>query len=531
MYWKLWFSITPSLNKKENILFKRVRQVGETQTLINDPKYKMLTRDGTKQITIKHWIPRNFVDVEWDGNVLPNYNYCYACAFGDDDSFLMEEYGFFVTSYEMVSANVMRFYLEEDVFQNYFASGAKTTYVRQLRGTCIQTNDPSFYSDSNVEKQQIVKPKTWGRGLVYRPFRPSDNQYMVLCVKTQEGVKAFIMADFVNDNTKITALTAKSAALAQIDLVKAARAANATRYKWDGTKYTQDSELANIQPITAYILPIYLFRDGYPTADRQYYYKFGDFSFITFDFLDVDTTTLTLDLTTVFSGDLKYNNCTFGTNMHRIEFNPLMTPLTCDISIMISNGLLKIQLEFCGQTIQIEDDFEIPFVDSDAARQYAQQEIFRNINALKGGLSIATGIIGATAKGGIGGGIEATVGAIPAAIDIAASYIPPQAPLDVKGNPDGALNCGICGGLGVFYSEKTNKTEIKAVETRFGYNINNYKPLINSDIENVTENESAKWYKYTNAQLTGYPLPEEKRLAIEQMFNDGIFIERIVSYT
>ena len=530
MYWQLAFSCTVGMNKKENILFKRVRRVGRTESLANDPKYKILTRNGAKIIKINHWIPRNYIDVEWDNNALPNYNYCYACAFNDDDSFLMEEYGFFVTNYEMVSAKVIRFYLEEDVFQNYFASGAKTTFVRQLRGTCIQTNDSSFYSDSEIEKQQIIQPKSWGRGLVYRPFRPSDNQYMVLCVKTQEGVKTFIMANYINDTTKINALTAKVAALAQTDLTNAALATSATRYKWTGTKYEQDSKLSNIEPITAYILPIYFFREGYPTVDRTYYYKFGDYSFITFDFLDVDTTTLTLDLSSVFSGDLKYYNCSFGTNMHRIEFNPLLNSLNCDISIMISNGLLKIQMEFCGQAIQIEDDFEIPFVDSDAARQYAQQEIFRNINALKGGLSIATNIIGATTKAGIGGGISAAVGAIPTAIGIATSYIPPQAPLSVKGNPNGALNCGICGGLGVFYYEKTNKAEIKAVETRFGYNINNYKALINASIDDVTENDSSKWYKYSNAQLTGYPLPEEKRRTIEQLFNDGIFIERIVRY-
>lgn len=521
MKWKLYFS-SNGVDRKHQILFRRDFGVNPSKPdITKDLKYKFFTKGGafSYAATIEQWIPAtNSIVIEYDGKTLPTYNYMYAVALDDNGNPTPYDYCFFVTDYDVVSAGAIRFYLEPDDFQNYFnLQITGTTPHHYICGTCVQTNETSIIQ--NTDKYHIIEPKPISGEKIQRILESQLLNYtMVICYKTQAGAGISIFADFADNKTLVKSVGFDTLEGAINKINQFSKQTSLKEYSWtyikdsDSYEYRSDGVEQNIEVFDAYILPSALFNLKGESSNKSIIYKFGDLDALTvFDFKNVGTSSQEIEINTE---NFIYKKCAVGTNMHRIDLNPLYKNTKIRLYKQTAQGQLKIQMSYSGQTIDITDDFEIPVIFSSAAQSYAQQSIFRSINALKGVIGIGGSIIQGS-----------PLGVMTSTVDLTESFIPPQSVLQVVGNANGALNNVVCGGLGLFYFDSINEENVIASAQKYGYNVYTLTTYSNEVLS--TDEPAERWYKFNNAQFITQYVPIAKRQAIEQMFNDGIFITKV----
>lgn len=526
MKWKLYFS-SNSIDRKHQALFRRYFGVNPTTPdITQDPKYKFFTKSGALSyaVTVEHWIPAtNNVLIEYDGKMLPTYNYMYAVALDDNGNPLPYDYCFFVTDYDIVSARTIRFYIEPDDFQNYFNLQLTGTMPNHyIYGTCIQTNDKQI-ANSNALKYRIIEPAPVGGSSVVKAF-PDSEYIVVVLYKGQSGITIGALADFKNDTTQITKYEiATSIDFAKFAINGIAGGTTIDIYKWQdkdgkGNFAYVKAATENIEVYDAYILPADMFNLKDTTlSPRLTFDRVGGIE--GYEIIGFNPPTTTQDVFIMDSTvDFERFECSFGTNMHRFPLNPTIEEYVAKLTLEVGQGQLKIQMSFNGQVAQIEDDFETPVIFSSAAQQYAQQSIFRAINAVKGGIGVVKDV--AEMK---------PVNALTGAISIAESFIPPQSTMQVTGSASGLLNLRICNGIGLFYWNSENGDDVIAAREKYGYNVCTLTTYSNEVLS--TDEVAENWYKFNNAQFITQFVPIAKRQAIEQMFNDGIFITKVYNVT
>ena len=522
MKWKLFLS-SQILDKKHNIIFRRNFGFDPNNPdPTNDPKYKFFTKDA-KTYEVSHWIPTiNYIDLEYTPALsIPHFNYLYALAYDDNNKATDVDYCFFITDYQIVSARTIRYYLEPDDFQNYFClkNNGATKYIM---GTCIQTNDTSILS--NTDKYHIIDPKPINGEKIQQILTSQLLNYTaVICYKSQTGAGISILADFTNDQTRVNSIRFDTLDGAIDKINQFSKQTSLKEYVWtyikdsDSYEYRNDGTEQNIEVFDAYILPSAMFNLKTYSSNKTTIYKFGDLNALTvFEFKNVGDSSQELEINTE---NFVYKKCAVGTNMHRIDLNPLYKNTKIRLYKQTAQGQLKIQMSYNGQTIDITDDFEIPIIFSSAAQSYAQQSIFRAINALKGTIGIGGGIIQGS-----------PLGVMTSMVDLAESFIPPQSVMQVEGNANGALNNIVCGGLGLFYFDSINEENVTKSEQTYGYNILKITEFYNTVEE--SENNNYFWYMFNNAQYaTAHDTPLAIRQRIEQLFNNGIFIGKCYEIT
>lgn len=519
MKWKLYFS-SNGVDRKHQILFRRDFGVNPSKPdITKDLKYKFFTKGGafSYAATIEQWIPAtNSIVIEYDGKTLPTYNYMYAVALDDNGNPLPYDYCFFVTDYDVVSAGAIRFYLEPDDFQNYFNLQITGTIPNHyITGTCIQTNSQTILNGS--DRYRILDPKPVGGDNVINVFT-KRTYILIVLYKAQTGITIGTLAGETPTGSQITKFNAVTLDVAISKLNEIAASTKTQIWKWTGSVYEKQGE-ENIEVYDAYILPSEMFNLENTTITPQLFYdKIGGLDgleVVNFSF-PINEQNITVSVPTSVNLDLSM--CSLGTNKHRFEFNPLNPSITCKLTAQVGQGQLKIQLSFNGNVCDIEDDFEAPVIFSSAAQQYAQQSIFRAINAVKGGIGVAKDI--AEMK---------PVNAVTGAISIAESFIPPQSTMQVEGTANGILNLKKCNGLGVFYYNSINEMAQIGYIANYGYNVCELASFNNEVLS--TDSTAETWYKFNNAQFITQYVPIAKRQAIEQMFNDGIFITKVYNDT
>lgn len=521
MKWKLYFS-SNAIDRKHQALFRRDFGVNPTKPdITQDPKYKFFTKGGALSYTatVEHWIPAtNNVLIEYDGKMLPTYNYMYAVALDDSGNPLPYDYCFFVTDYDIVSARTIRFYIEPDDFQNYFnLQLTGTTPNHYITGTCIQTNSQTILN--GVEKHHIVEPTPKG-GL--KTVEVIQKQFcLITCLKVADEVETHVIVGFgAKPITDLDRKISKSDIQSFTDIneivqyLKRQTEKTTTQfYSFSTTdqKYIKNGE-KNIDFISCFAVPLDWIKN---------YCELKNDSAIAPNLYSVEIVQNSSFSTTVqipTNPDLRNTICGFGTNQHRFRINPQITSFVYKISISANAGIFKIQLSLNGNATDITDDFEFPIIFSSAAQQYAQQSIFRNINAVVGAL----GVGGQLAKGNF-------LGAVTSGVNIAESFIKPQTPYETTGVASGLINFNLCNGVALFYFETLNELVLIGFELAYGFNIQAIGSLSNEVLSIDATGET--WYKFNNAQFITQFVPIAKRQAIEQMFNDGIFITKAYEIT
>lgn len=519
MKWKLYFS-SNQVDRKHQILFRRYFGTNASKPdITQDPKYKFFTKNAFA-VTVEHWIPaQNEIRIAYDGKSLPTNNYLYAVALDTNGDPLPYDYCFFVTDYEILSAGTIRYYLEPDDFQNYFnlqTTGA--TPLHYITGTCIQTNSQKILT-SDVEKHHIVEP-TPKNGL--KTVEVIQNQFcLITCLKVGDEVETHVIVNF--GSKTITGLDRKISKndiqpFTDINeivqyLKRQTEKTTASFYSFSTTdqKYVEGTE-KNIDFISCFAVPLDWIKN---------YCELKNDSAIQPNLCSVEIVQNSSFSTAVqipTTPDLRNTVCGFGTNLHRFRINPQVSSFEYKINISANAGIFKIQLSLNGNATDITDDFEFPIIYSSAAQQYAQQSIFRNINAVVGAL----GVGGQIAKGNI-------LGAVTSGVNIAESFIEPQTPYETTGVASGLINLNLCNGIALFYFETLNELILIGFEAQFGYNICAIASFENTVLS--TDSPAETWYKFNNAQFITQHVPIAKRQAIEAMFNDGIFITKAYDFT
>ena len=520
MKWKLYFS-SNGVDRKHQILFRRDFGVNPSKPdITKDLKYKFFTKGGvfSYAATIEQWIPAtNSIVIEYDGKTLPTYNYMYAVALDDNGNPTPYDYCFFVTDYDVVSAGAIRFYLEPDDFQNYFNLQITGTIPNHyITGTCIQTNSQTILNGS--DRYRILEPKPVGGDSVI-PALENDGYILIVLFKAQTGITIGTLAGETPTGSQITSyckLPILKNAIAYLNDIAAATSTEV--WQWTGRVYEKKTQ-ENIEVYDAYILPAKMFGIGDSVLSPYLRYdKIGGVNGLEVVSLEILNPEQNITVSVPSNVNLDLSLCSLGTNKHRFEFNPLNPSITCKLTAQVGQGQLKIQLSFNGNVCDIEDDFEAPVIFSSAAQQYAQQSIFRAINAVKGGIGVAKDI--AEMK---------PVNAVTGAISIAESFIPPQSTMQVEGTANGILNLKKCNGLGVFYYNSINEMAQIGYIANYGYNVCELASFNNEVLSTDVTGET--WYKFNNAQFITQYVPIAKRQAIEQMFNDGIFITKVYNDT
>ena len=521
MKWKLYFS-SNGVDRKHQLLFRRYFGANPSKPDIKqDPKYKFFTKGGafSTPVTVEHWIPAtNNVMIDYDGKTLPTYNYMYAVALDDSGNPTPYDYCFFVTDYDIISAGVIRFYIEPDDFQNYFNLQITGTIPNHyITGTCIQTNSQTILND--VEKHHIIEP-TPKNGL--KTVEVIQKQFcLITCLKVGDEVETHVIVDF--GSKPITELDRKIATsdiqtFADINEIVQylKRQTEKTKAKFYSFSTTDQKYIAgtdkNIDFINCFAVPLDWIKN---------YCELKNDSVIQPNLYSVEIVQNSSFLATVqipANPDLRNTVCGFGSNLHRFRINPQIESFEYKINISANAGIFKIQLSLNGNATDITDDFEFPIIFSSAAQQYAQQSIFRNINAVVGVL----GVSGQLAKGNV-------LGAITSGVNIAESFIKPQTPYETTGVSNGLINLNLCNGIALFYFETLNELSVIGFEAEFGFNIQGIATLSNDVLS--TDPAGKTWYKFNNAQLITQFVPTAKRQSIEQMFNDGIFITKAYAVT
>lgn len=520
MKWKLYFS-SNAIDRKHQALFRRYFGVNPTKPDISqDPKYKFFTKGGALSYTVavEHWIPAtNNVLIEYDGKMLPTYNYMYAVALDDSGNPLPYDYCFFVRDYDIVSARTIRFYIEPDDFQNYFNLQLTGTVPNHyITGTCIQTNSQKILNGS--DRYRILDPKPVGGDSVINVLE-NDGYILIVLFKAQTGITIGTLAGETPDGSQITTyrkLPILKNAIAYLNDIAAATSTEV--WQWTGSVYEKKAQ-ENIEVYDAYILPAKMFGLGDSVLDPYLRYdKIGGVAGLEVVSLEIPNPEQNINVSVPSSVNIDLSMCSLGTNKHRFEFNPLNPTIVCKLNAQAGQGQLKIQLSFNGNVCDIEDDFEAPVIFSSAAQQYAQQSIFRAINAVKSGIGVAKDITEMK-----------PVNVVTGAISIAESFIPPQSTMQVEGTANGILNLKKCNGLGVFYYNSINELAQIGYIANYGYNVCELASFNNEVLS--TDNTAETWYKFNNTQFITQFVPIAKRQAIEQMFNDGIFITKAYNVT
>lgn len=520
MKWKLYFS-SNSIDRKHQALFRRYFGP-QGNDITQDPKYKFFTKGGplSYAVTVEHWIPAtNNVLIAYDGKMLPTNNYLYAVALDDSGNPLPYDYCFFVTDYYVASAGTIRYYLEPDDFQNYFNLQLTGTIPNHyITGTCIQTNSQKILS--GVEKHHIVEPTPKGGLKTVEVL--NDEFCIVLCARVGDEVQTCVYVSYdvsidpedeVNRNDIFKLVSRNNIVQSMQRLTEKTKA---THYNYqshkneDGTITYQYIDVGEINTdfISVFAIP-YKWIYDYVTIDYSDFYRGDGGSFV--EIRQNANFSQAVQIPT--NPDLRNTVCGFGTNLHRFRVNPQIESFVYKINISANAGIFKIQLSLNGNATDITDDFEFPIIFSSAAQQYAQQSIFRNINAIVGVL----GVGGQLVKGNV-------LGAVTSGVSIAESFIEPQTPYETTGVASGLINLNLCNGVALFYFETLNELALIGFEAEFGFNIQAIASFSNEVLS--TDSTGETWYKFNNAQFITHYAPIAKRQAIEQMFNDGIFITK-----
>lgn len=526
MKWKLYFS-SNAVDRKHQILFRRDFGVNPSKPdITKDLKYKFFTRSDpfSYAATIEQWIPAtNNIVIAYDGKTLPTYNYMYAVALDDYGNPLPFDYCFFVTDYDVVSAGAIRFYLEPDDFQNYFnLQITGTTPNHYITGTCIQTNSQTILN--GVEKHHIVEP-TPKNGL--KTVEVLNGEFcIVLCSRIGDEVQTNVVVQYnvatdpedeINRGDILKFVTKSQIVQTMQRITEQTKAKNynyQAHKNQDGTITYQYIDVGEINTdfISVFAVPYNWIYDYTTLISTDFY--LGSYGFV--EIRQNANFSATVQIPT--NPDLRNTVCGFGTNLHRFRINPQIESFEYKINISANAGIFKIQLSLNGNATDITDDFEFPIIFSSAAQQYAQQSIFRNINAVVGAL----GVGGQLAKGNV-------LGAITSGVNIAESFIKPQTPYETTGVSNGLINLNLCNGIALFYFETLNELAMIGFEAEFGFNIQGIATLSNEVLS--TDPTGKTWYKFNNAQFITQYVPIAKRQAIEQMFNDGIFITKVYNDT
>lgn len=456
-----------------------------------------------------------------------NANYCKVhrkiIPETNEDIYEYDSY-YFVTRARQIATNVIRLYLELDVFQTYFNKydyQAKMPVIPEIKKSrCVVSTDfPNL-----VERTSILDATHFNNYELVKPLFPQTNvQY-----KTVRAILHF------------TTTTGEFTAVSKNDFgLYPAKTPIPNLGSLITSIYSAQEffVLGNLQKITVldfYLVPNEFLAGGDFSTFSTGYYKYknalGQDSNMEFFVSTAITSGVSTEIPIVEVSNTKtytpeiYKCTSVGTFTKRIDLPYNSKSYHIRINCCFNNKF-QIFMYANNQMLEITDEFTYNILKSDYA-QFLQQN--KATQAIKQISDVIT-LVGLAASAFTGNKfsvpsalskVENVAGEVGAMIDLK------NQPLKVNGNSNCATNIQAYNGIGIFENTPENAQEIVNTEKYFGYKMNCLEDK-KFEYENLTENSTIRhnfnFYQFTNVEIVG-KLPENFKSRIEQMFLDGIRI-------
>lgn len=427
---------------------------------------------------------------------------------------------YFVNRARQIATNVIRLYLELDVFQTQFNKydfQKKAYEIPKIRNSrCILSNSKNYDFDK-IEERMSLTPLSMATN--------ADYSAVPIWKKTGTLTEAYAIMHYVSKSGEFVAISKNTMALYE-------NSTNVFPYSLStliNSIYSKDKFFVNDQETAITVLNLYLIPKEYLDGFDHTNLRTGAFHYtdplnhhvqaeywVTENVFGVPEVKIQYMSTTINFD--KYDHASVGTYTHQIDLENNTQPYWVGVRMVFASDF-QMLLIANKQIIDVAQDFEYSVFESELGAYIANNKnglaikgVSNALNMVSAGVGIAQG--NPTALLGIGKSITSFAGDLAEFADLG------NKPLKLLTESNLHANLYLLNGIGIFKWHASNKNEIQKNAKYYGDKIDY---LANIDFIHRADNTNFEYFQFANVEIIG-KVPQTFMSQIEQMFLTGVRI-------